>query len=47
MPLAKTVYLKNTDSGVLGTGPDEEFKLTEAGRNGQNKNNNGVQRRPV
>ena len=47
MPSAKTIYLKNAGSGVLDTGPDEEFKLTEVGRNGQNRNNNGVQRRPV
>ena len=47
MPLAKTIHLKNAGSGVLDTGPDEEFKLTEAGRNGQNRNNDGVQRRPV
>ena len=47
MPSSKTIYLKNAGSGVLDTGPDEEFKLTEAGRNGQNRNNNGVQRRPV
>ena len=44
MPSPKTVYLKNAGSGVLETGTDEEYKLTEVRRNGHNRDNQHIPR---